>query len=268
VRRLLIRPGAIGDFLVSLPALEHLRTGYTEIWCTRPNVALARFADHARAIADTGIDLVGIGGPPPGRTLEDLRSFDEIVSWYGAARPEFRDAVAGLPFRFLTALPDRPAMHATDFYLRQVGGPPGAVPRIDAPPSEPRPGIVIHPFSGGRSKNWPLDRYRALAAHLAGRAEVSWTAGPEEVLEEARRFDDLFELARWLAGTRVFVGNDSGIAHLAAAAGAPVVALFGPSDPAVWAPRGRVRVVRCGDRMEDIDVSVVERAVESMLRNP
>jgi ADP-heptose:LPS heptosyltransferase len=50
--------------------------------------------------------------------------------------------------------------------------------------------------------------------------------------------DDLYELARWLAQARLFVGNDSGITHLAAAVGTPVLALFGPTDPAVWAPRG------------------------------
>ena len=56
---------------------------------------------------------------------------------------------------------------------------------------------------------------------------------------------DLYELACRLAGARVFIGNDSGIAHLAAAVGTPVVALFGPTDPRVWAPRGRdVRVLQ------------------------
>ncbi len=67
---------------------------------------------------------------------------------------------------------------------------------------------------------------------------VRWCAGPEEALEDAVRFEDLGELARFLAGARLFLGNDSGIAHLAAAVGTPVVALFGPTDPAVWAPRG------------------------------
>jgi len=50
-------------------------------------------------------------------------------------------------------------------------------------------------------------------------------------------------LARWLAAASVYIGNDSGISHLAAACGAPVIALFGPTNPRVWAPRGRVCVL-------------------------
>src|SRR5580698_3897648 len=49
MRRLAIRPGAIGDFIVSLPALECLQTDYYEIWATSANVPLVRFADRARA---------------------------------------------------------------------------------------------------------------------------------------------------------------------------------------------------------------------------
>ncbi len=270
MRRLLIRPGAIGDFIVSLPAMESLKADYTEVWCTRPNVTLACFADRARTIGDTGLDLVGIPGQSPERVLADLRGFQEIVSWYGSARPEFREAVAGLPFRFLAALPDRPGMHAADFYLSQVGAPPGAIPRIAASPLSPAPGnfAVIHPFSGSPAKDWPLDRFQALAERLARRLPVRLCAGPHEKLKDATRIQDLYDLARWLAGAQVYVGNDSGITHLAAAAGAPVVALFGPTDPAVWAPRGRVHVVRSGRQVEDIPVEAVEAAVDAMLSKP
>jgi len=58
------------------------------------------------------------------------------------------------------------------------------------------------------------------------------------------RIDDLWELACWIARARMYVGNDSGITHLAAAVGTPTLAIFRASDPAVWAPRGaHVRVV-------------------------
>jgi len=127
---------------------------------------------------------------------------------------------------------------------------------------------VIHPFSGSPKKNWPLDRYRDLARRLSARMPVEWCAGPEEPLEGARRFDSLYELACWLAGAGLYVGNDSGITHLAAAVGTPVVALFGPSDPGVWAPRGeRVRVVstaRPGDPMGAIPVEAVVVATEGL----
>src|SRR5580700_2938067 len=81
-----------------------------------------------------------------------------------------------------------------------------------------------------------MERFREVAASLG--VPVEWTAGPEEQLDQAVRFDDLYKLACWLAGARVYIGNDSGIAHLAAAVGTPVVAIFLGSDPAVWSPRG------------------------------
>lgn len=57
--------------------------------------------------------------------------------------------------------------------------------------------------------------------------------------------ESLVELARSLAGARLYIGNDSGVSHLAAAVGCPTVVLFGPTDPRVWAPRGgHVTVVR------------------------
>jgi ADP-heptose:LPS heptosyltransferase len=78
---------------------------------------------------------------------------------------------------------------------------------------------------------------------------VCWCAGPDDPpLDGAVRIDDLYELARWLAGARLYVGNDSGITHLAAAVGTPVLALFGPSDPGIWAPRGENVRVACWNR--------------------
>ena len=250
MRRLLIRPGAIGDFIVSIPAMECLKDGYLEVWTGSPNVPLARFADQARAIAGTGLDLLGITDPPP-RLIEELRAFDSIVSWYGANRPEFQETVAelGLPFVFFPALPDRPGRHATDFYLEQVrtltACDSDGVPRIACPHTR-GDFAVIHPFSGGRRKNWPLAQFEALAARLERAMPVRWCRGPEDPpLDRAVRIDDLYELGCWLAGARLYIGNDSGITHLAAAVGTPVLALFGPTDPAVWAPRGpNVRVAR------------------------
>jgi ADP-heptose:LPS heptosyltransferase len=92
---------------------------------------------------------------------------------------------------------------------------------------------------------------------------VRWCAGSEEKLEDAVRIDNLYELACWLATARVYIGNDSGITHLAAAVGTPVVAIFGPTDPAVWAPRGdRARVV--SGSLADISVERVLNAVASV----
>lgn len=249
MRRLAIRPGGIGDFIVSLPALECLRTDYFEVWTRLETVPLVQFADHTRPIASTGLDLLAVTDPP-GRLIEDLRGFDSIVSWYGANRPEFRAEIErlGLPFTFFPALPlEGTGVHAVDFYLEQVRtlGPceSDGIPRIRCPREteevDAENFVVIHPFSGSARKNWPLENFGQLARRLGIAMPVYWCYGPNDPPgDDAVRIENLYELACWLAKASLFVGNDSGITHLAAAVGTPVLALFGPTDPAVWGPRG------------------------------
>lgn len=243
--------------------MECLSTENTEVWVPSAIAPLIRFAE-ARAISSTGIDLLGLPGmEPPAGLIDRLRSFDSIVSWYGANRAEFREQVhtLGLPFRFLDALPEQGAqIQAADFFLRQAGGDGFAEPRIECDPREHEDFAVIHPFSGSARKNWPLQRFRELAGKLP--IPIQWCAGPEEALEDAVRFENLYDLACWLASSRIYIGNDSGITHLAAAVGTPVVAIFGASDPAVWAPRGeRVRVVSGGS----LDEIAVDEVLEASL---
>jgi len=263
LRRLLIRPGGIGDTILSLPALECLKADYTEVWVRADVVPLIRFADRARSIESTGLNLLELPDvEPPPALIEQLRSFDSIISWYGASREEFRGAVhrLGLHVQFLAALPpEGQELHAADFFLHQAGCHARAVPRINCGDVQRGDFAVIHPFSGSARKNWPLSRFRELAERLA--MPVQWCAGPDEQLDGAVRFTGLYELARWLAGARIYIGNDSGISHLAAAAGVPVAAIFGPTDPAVWAPRGqRVRIV--SGKLEDITVEQVLAVVD------
>ena len=159
-------------------------------------------------------------------------------------------AALDLPFTFLDALPAESAgIHATDFYLEQVRAiapcASDGIPRIECS-VEREDYAVIHPFSGSARKNWPLERFRSIAAQLGRVMPVHWCVGQEDPpLPGAVRIDDLYELACWLAKARLYIGNDSGITHLAAAVGTPVLALFGPTDPEVWAPRGQnVRIGR------------------------
>lgn len=198
------------------PAMEALRSDYTEVWISRPVVPLVLFADRVRALADTGIDRVGLPGmdAPVSREFE---GFDRIVSWYGSARDDFREAVRSLPFEF------RPAL---------AGAPPVDVPRIAV--RGPRHGAVIaHPYSGSAKKNYP--GFAEIAREFP---HVQWTCGPEETWPGAVRFACLGELARWISGASLFIGNDSGITHLAAALGVRTIALFGTTDPAIWCPPG------------------------------
>ncbi len=212
MKRLLIRPGAIGDVILSLPALEAARAEYTEVWAPRVTLPLIRFADKTRAIADTSLDLVGVTDAK----CESLNAFDEIYSWYGTARPEFREAVAHLPFRFFPAqtFPETP-------------------PRIEVPVVERKNFTIVHPYSSSPKKTWPLENFQAVAARLP---KIEWCI--------PGKIDDLYELACWISTASLYIGNDSGISHLAAAVGTPVIAIFLSTDPRLWAPRGeRVTVL-------------------------
>ncbi|MFA5058011.1 MAG: glycosyltransferase family 9 protein, partial [Opitutaceae bacterium] len=76
-------------------------------------------------------------------------------------------------------------------------------------------------------------------------------------------------LAVQLAQCRLFLGHDSGLSHLAAAVGTPCVLLFGPTDPAMWAPPGgHVRVIRRGETLDAIAIEEVLAAVDPAIDRP
>lgn len=267
MRRLLIRPGGIGDCITCFPVMEWLCADYTEVWVPGAVVPLVQFANRARSIASTGLDLVGLEGVAiPENLREKLAGFDEIVSWYGSNRAEFRDAARSLNanWRFLPALPPNSAIQpVTDFHASQVGAPPGLIPRVRVSQTPRRETIVIHPFSGGRVKNWPLEKFRELARALP--LPVEWTAGAEEELPEAHRFEDLFKLAEWIAGASLYIGNDSGITHLAAAAGVHAIGLYTAANAPVWSARGEAvhHVVKVS--LAEIGAGDVLEAARSLL---
>jgi ADP-heptose:LPS heptosyltransferase len=126
--------------------------------------------------------------------------------------------------------------------------------------------LVVAPGSGAKEKNWPRDYFREIiewwqrSAGGKGRSlsgKVSVVLGPAEEAEypfwtqhaAVARGLSLGQLAALLSLADVYLGNDSGVTHLAAAVGAKTIALFGPTDPAEWAPRGR-------------DIEVISREVE------
>lgn len=230
--------------------MEHLRADYTEVWVRSEVVPLVTFADLVRPLSSTGIYMVEID--PLESTMATLASFDEIWSWYGSANSAFQEAVQGLPFRFLDALPREPHLHAADFFAQQTGAPCPTRPRIPIAAAVCHNASVLHPFSGSAKKNWPLDRF----VELSTRRPFEWAND---------RYENLHDLAGWLAGAQVYVGNDSGITHLAAAVGTPVVALFGPTDPHVWEPRGDLVRILHREPIEAITVDEVESAVASLL---
>ncbi len=152
--------------------------------------------------------------------------------------------------------------------------------RVDA---AKRRGVILHLGSGGKAKCWPLERFEAVASELrrAGR-DVRWMIGPVELDWYGEAFrtrlartadviyeEDLARAAAAIAGADAFVGNDAGMTHLAAALGTPTVALFGPTDPAVWRPIGpAVRTIggprTAGEPFDDIAVDDVVSVLTGM----
>ena len=144
--------------------------------------------------------------------------------------------------------------------------------------------VAIHPGSGGESKIWPGEHWAELGRRLASRfsgatlllVEGEADAGPARILAEAwkglrlvrAKMLPLAMLAAVLRQASLYLGHDSGITHLAAAArrDLPIVALFGPTDPAVWAPpRAGIRVLRKSPQTVDVSVDEVEAAAAEIL---
>ena len=136
--------------------------------------------------------------------------------------------------------------------------------------------VVVHPGSGGEAKCWPRERFLSLA-HALKRNGILPTLilGEAEQDRWGRSFVDslrdefpwylhmgFYELAERLSRARVYLGNDSGVSHLAAAVGVPVIALFGPSSDTQWRPVGpQVKVLRAGAPFENDLEKLEEQAV-------
>jgi heptosyltransferase-3 len=132
--------------------------------------------------------------------------------------------------------------------------------------------IAIHPGSGSPRKNWPLERWIELCERLSPRlpAQLLIVGGETDAagLAALARFGEIAQnlplpaLAGRLARCRLFLGHDSGVSHLAAALGTPCLLLFGPTDPAIWAPPGEhVHILRDGTARPSISVETVWTAL-------
>lgn len=256
-RVLAVHTGGIGDFLLSCPALKRLaEKGPIELAGRPERLRLAVAAGMAQVAHDLdAIDFSSVFSTPSERLRRFLRSFERAVVWMRDDDRRIRQGLQSCGVAEVQTFPGLPpedwTRHASEYYLECLGYPPDSEPFRLTISAMSAYDVVIHPGSGGRRKNWPLGRFKALAEALeVGGHDVTWCAGPAEEglpIPAGRRLEagSLFDLAEHLAGARLYIGNDSGITHLAAAAGAPTVVIFGPTDPRVWAPRGdHVRIVR------------------------
>ena len=132
---------------------------------------------------------------------------------------------------------------------------------------------VLHPFASTPEKQWPAERFLELARYLKlWKIEPVIVAGPQDDATPFRAFSTiqgkLSDLKAILSNACLFIGNDSGPAHVAAAFGVRCVVLFSTSDPATWEPwRTESATIVSPDGMEKISVSRVIAAVDR-LRTP
>ena len=132
--------------------------------------------------------------------------------------------------------------------------------------------VAVHPGSGSPAKNWPRARFVDAARALADGQRWLLVAGPAErdMVPPAdavlARDWPLRLLGAALARAGLLLGNDAGVSHLAAAVGAPTLALFGPTDPALWAPVGpRVKILRApGGSLVDLELEAVLAAARAL----
>jgi heptosyltransferase-3 len=156
-----------------------------------------------------------------------------------------------------------------------MGVPRTEIPRAQlAAGSPPLTGAyaVFHPFASTSEKTWPAKHFIAVAGHLRDKAglEPVFLAGPADDSSAFVKFRTykslpLDQVKSLVAGAQIFIGNDSGPAHIAAAFGVPVVVLFGPSDPVTWAPwRTEGHVLTSPDSIDNISVGEVILAAEAL----
>ena len=279
-RILVIRGGAVGDVIVTLPAFRALRLAFPnahiEVLGHPQRVCLARHPAYADAIVDAEkLDIYRLfsRGVREARILASyLSGFDLILSYVPALSPVFIDNIQRYCSGKVIAWPPHPsgAVHATDHLLRPVLGfvdtTPSAEPRV-YPDTEHRQAanrfwqstglpvqgvLAIHAGSGGPHKLWPQEGWQQVLTWAVNNGVPGiLTCGPAEqerglgpLLKnlspawQVLRNVPLPMLAAILEKCTVFAGHDSGVTHLAAAVGTPTLALFGPTDPRVWGPRG------------------------------
>ena len=299
---LVIRGGAIGDFILTLPVLAALRQRFPEAhlevlgYAHIAQLALAGgLADEVRPIEARAL----AGFFARGGTLDEswqsyFGSFAVILSYLYDPDEIFCENVALCSSAQFIACPHRPdedlGRHATEVLLQPLERlaifDADATPRLSliAPTlasAVPGRWLALHPGSGSERKNWPEPQWAALISRLLAETglKLLLVGGEAEGgrLDRLRQGSDpsrlaiarslpLAELGTRLTGCLAFVGHDSGVSHLAAAVGLPCLLLWGPTQPAVWQPRSeRVRVVRHSQGLNALPVEAVLKQLRCLV---
>jgi heptosyltransferase-2 len=310
-RILVIRGGAVGDFILTLPALKALRDAcphaHIEILGYKHIAGLAENRFYAQAVRSIEYGplsrFFARDSELPAELANYFASFDLIVSYLYDPDRVFENNLRRCGVENLLCGPSKiveKAGHAArqlarpvkDLGIRVADLSEKVFPSIEdrqfasdfVRPLQ-QPFIVIHPGSGSKEKNWPLENWIALFSKaddfstsgkrpslvvISGEGDKSQT---EQLEREWKNRDVRFaknlplpQLAAVLERS-IFIGHDSGISHLAAAAGANCILLFGPTNPDVWAPGNQnVQVLRAESwNISDVEIGPVEAAVAAAL---
>jgi ADP-heptose:LPS heptosyltransferase len=295
-RILVIRGGALGDFILTLPVLAALRLrfprhrleilGYPSV----ASLAVAGgLADDVSALESPRFAGFFVpNGSRPAEVAAWFSGFDCIVSYLHDPGNIFRSNVARCSSAPFIAGPHRPdeslAVHAAELLLRplQALGIRGADPRprlrLPALPPVP-PRLAVHPGSGSGRKNWPETKWAELLKLLAGQSACDLLlVGGEAEGDRCARLAaalpagcahiaqnlPLIELARRMQACSAFIGHDSGVTHLAAALDLPGLVLWGETDLTTWRPQSaRMKILRDPAGLEALPVAAVWDAVRS-----
>ena len=317
-RILVIRGGAIGDFILTLPAFKALRDAHPQAWIEvlgyKHIAALAENRFYAQAVRSIEYaplsSFFARNSELPAELANYFASFDLIISYLYDPDRIFENNLRRCGVENLLCGPGR-IVQTADHAARQLARPieelgirVGDLTEKIFPSIDDRqfareflqnlqqPILAIHPGSGSTEKNWPLKNWIELFSRsggfalaqdkamqpgnllslvvISGEADKAETERLEGVLKNrgvrfARNLP-LTDLAAVLEHS-IFVGHDSGISHLAAAAGANCILLFGPTDPHVWGPRNKnVRVIRApGGRLSNLEVASVAAAIDTAM---
>jgi len=302
-RILVIRGGAIGDFVLTLPAIKLLRDNFPqahiEILGYPQIIALADrrfYADAIHSIESRPLAaFFARDAALPVELTEYFGSFDLILSYLFDPGRIFRSNLERGGIKTFIAGP--PKLNDHEHAALQLARPLEQIGlRLKSPaariyPTEAdrqfalnflansRPFIALHPGSGSKTKNWPIEKWKKLGEYLfsldravlvvAGEADeerlgVLETAWKDKPVRFAKNLA-LPHLAALFEGS-VFVGHDSGISHIAAAVGARCILLFGLTDPSVWAPaNASVTVLRAPGR--NLDSLTVDEVIAAVARD-
>jgi heptosyltransferase III len=303
-RILVIRGGAIGDFVLTLPALKALRDAnpesHIEILGYKHIIALAEkrfYADATRSIEYSALSGFFAKGADLFQELKDyFSSFDLVISYLYDPDEIFAANLGNCGVEQLIHGPAKieDREHATKQLIRPIRDLGIEVVDLAAkifpsdedrqfaqsfPVNRQQPIVTIHPGSGSEKKNWLLENWIKLGNDLLDRFSLIVVSGEADEMQIAKlkeewtdrsvRFAEnlpLPQLAAVLEQT-VFIGHDSGISHLAAATGANCILLFGPTDPEIWAPLNEnVRVVQAPSKqLDDLDLATVRAALDQAL---